>query len=78
MTQSRSDHSKIGIPDGDFWARATYGAALPRYDPSVWATLLPNSDPRALDLLSQMLCYSPSDRISAAEASHHEYFRSQE
>ncbi len=67
--------SKIGLPNGNLWARATYGAALPRYDPSVWATLLPNSDPRALDLLSQMMCYSPSDRVSVAEAATHAYLQ---
>jgi serine/threonine protein kinase len=69
----------LGTPTEENWAGVS---SLPDYKPTFpqWAkksldTVFPEEkDPLAIDLLSKMLVYEPSKRISAKEALLHPYF----
>ena len=51
----------------------SYLQSLP-FKPKVpWRTLFPQADPKALDLLGQMLTFNPNRRISVEEALMHNY-----
>ncbi|RAK90018.1 MAP kinase SakA [Aspergillus costaricaensis CBS 115574] len=47
--------------------------SLPERQPAPWATLFPDSDEDAIDLLAKMLIFDPDKRISAAKALEHPY-----
>ncbi|PYH70009.1 mitogen-activated protein kinase mpkC [Aspergillus vadensis CBS 113365] len=47
--------------------------SLPKRQPAPWATLFPDSDEDAIDLLANMLIFDPDKRISAAKALEHPY-----
>ncbi|BCR94748.1 mitogen-activated protein kinase mpkC [Aspergillus luchuensis] len=47
--------------------------SLPKRQPAPWATLFPDSDEDAIDLLAKMLIFDPDKRISAAKALEHPY-----
>mmetsp|Transcript_73032 Transcript_73032/g.136421 ORF Transcript_73032/g.136421 Transcript_73032/m.136421 type:complete len:298 (-) Transcript_73032:80-973(-) len=47
---------------------------FPRYDPQPWPSVMPNMEPRGLELLSQMLQYDPFKRVTGHAAIQHEYF----
>ncbi|CAK48148.1 hypothetical protein CBS63078_3144 [Aspergillus niger] len=47
--------------------------SLPKRQPAPWATLFPDSDENAIDLLGEMLIFDPDKRISAAKALEHPY-----
>lgn len=46
----------------------------PQWNPQSLSTAVPNLDDKGLDLLSKMLKYEPSMRISAKKAMEHPYF----
>ncbi|KAI9070971.1 hypothetical protein K1719_044635 [Acacia pycnantha] len=46
----------------------------PQWSPQNLSTAVPNLEETGLDLLSQMLQYEPSKRISAKKAMEHPYF----
>jgi len=49
-------------------------ASLPPREKVELSTLFPTSDPQALDLISKLLEFDPSKRISAADGINHPYF----
>jgi len=55
-------------------ARDYLHAMLSKCQQRPWSEVVPAADPKALDLLSQMLCFNPNQRISAEAALRHEYF----
>ena len=48
---------------------------LPQSSPVPLSTLIPNASPEAIDLLSELLRYDPSKRLSAAQALQHPFFK---
>jgi serine/threonine protein kinase len=40
-----------------------------------WEKICPNASPEALDLLSRLIRFDPDERISAAEALHHDFLK---
>lgn len=69
----------LGTPNEETWPGVS---SLPDYQPHfpVWEAnslydVLPNIDPLAVDLLTKMLVYEPSRRISAKAALNHPYFQ---
>lgn len=69
----------LGTPNDDVWPGVS---ALPEYAPTNFphwqavplSKVVPQLDSLGLDLLSRMLKYEPSKRISAREALEHPYF----
>lgn len=73
----------LGTPDEQRWpgvsALPDYMETFPKWSPRPLASEVRTNDstalcPAGLDLLSRMLVYEPSKRISAREALNHEYF----
>jgi serine/threonine protein kinase len=68
----------IGTPDEAVWPGVSqlpnYKDTFPKWAGRSFADLLPQFSPLALDLLSKMLIYEPSKRISARAALQHPYF----
>ncbi|XP_021165411.2 cyclin-dependent kinase 6 [Fundulus heteroclitus] len=75
MQQLQKIFEVIGLPDEEDWPRETPILYSDRLGPRVSCTrLLPNLDQDENDLLSRCLIFSPSRRISAAEALTHPFF----
>ncbi|KAL1807616.1 hypothetical protein ACET3Z_024606 [Daucus carota] len=68
----------IGTPDEQIWPGVT--AMFPpnvmrqQFPPKDFAEIAPGLEPAGLNLLSRMLRWNPSERITATEALAHEYF----
>lgn len=68
----------LGTPNEETWPRVTelplYKNNWPKYPETGLAQRVPNLDYLGLDLLSKMLQYEPSRRITAKQALKHVYF----
>ncbi|EGC30115.1 hypothetical protein DICPUDRAFT_41903 [Dictyostelium purpureum] len=68
----------LGTPDETIWPGVTklpeYVSTFPNWPGQPFPKIFPRSDPLAIDLISQMLQYEPSKRISAKMALQHPYF----
>ena len=47
---------------------------LPKIKKKDWRVIFPKADPLLLDLIWQIMIYSPKERLNAAEALAHEYY----
>uniref|UniRef100_A0A2N9GDC7 cyclin-dependent kinase n=1 Tax=Fagus sylvatica TaxID=28930 RepID=A0A2N9GDC7_FAGSY len=69
----------LGTPNENTWPGVTsmpdYKSAFPKWPPKDLAALVPSLDSAGVDLLSKMLCFDPSRRITARTALEHEYFK---
>nr|CAB3497264.1 unnamed protein product [Digitaria exilis] len=69
----------LGTPNEQTWPGVSYlpdfKSAFPKWPAQDLATVVPNLEPAGLDLLSKMLRYEPSKRITARQALEHEYFK---
>ncbi|KAK8853210.1 hypothetical protein IAR55_003912 [Kwoniella newhampshirensis] len=72
----------LGTPDNETLAKVgsekacAYIKTLPHYDKQEYSDLLPNADPEAIDLLSQLLTFDPAVRINVIAALAHPYLAS--
>ncbi|XP_036400659.1 cyclin-dependent kinase 2-like [Megalops cyprinoides] len=70
---------KLGTPNEEVWPGVTrlpdYKSRFPRWAPQDLAKITPKLQPAGQDLLRQLLCYDPSQRISAKAALTHPYFQ---
>ncbi|KAG4931826.1 hypothetical protein AAZX31_17G248600 [Glycine max] len=67
----------LGTPNEDVWpgvSKLMNWHEYPQWNPQSLSTAVPSLDELGLDLLSQMLKYEPSKRISAKKAMEHAYF----
>lgn len=68
----------LGTPTEETWPGVTslpdYKTTFPRWGAQALAKFVPNLDECGLDLLTRMLVYEPSKRISARQALKHPYF----
>ncbi|XP_018843062.2 cyclin-dependent kinase B2-1 [Juglans regia] len=67
----------LGTPNEEMWPGVSslmHWHEYPQWRPKPVSTAVPNLDKDGLDLLSQMLQYEPSKRISAKKAMEHPYF----
>ena len=68
----------LGTPTETEWPGVSrlpdFRDAFPRWAPQNLASVLPQLDADAIDLLGHMLRYNPADRISAKEALQHPWF----
>ncbi|KAL5664626.1 hypothetical protein ACJX0J_024734, partial [Zea mays] len=69
----------LGTPNEQSWPVVSclpdFKTAFPKWQSQDLATIVPNLEPAGLDLLSKMLRYEPSKRITARQALEHEYFK---
>nr|POE86354.1 cell division control protein 2 like [Quercus suber] len=69
----------LGTPNDNTWPGVTslpdYKSTFPKWPPKDLATMVPSLDSAGVDLLSKMLCFDPSRRITARSALEHEYFK---
>ncbi|KAL9672192.1 hypothetical protein QQ045_028442 [Rhodiola kirilowii] len=68
----------LGTPNEEMWPGVTQlknWHEYPQWSQQKLSTAVPNLDDVGLDLLSKMLQYEPSQRISARKAMEHPYFR---
>lgn len=70
----------LGTPNEQIWPGVSslkdWKPIFPQWKPQDLGRLMPSLEPEGLDLLSKMLEYEPSKRISAKEALEHPYFDS--
>uniref|UniRef100_A0A7N0TI77 cyclin-dependent kinase n=1 Tax=Kalanchoe fedtschenkoi TaxID=63787 RepID=A0A7N0TI77_KALFE len=71
---------KLGTPNDDIWPGVSSypyykKTVFPQWSSQSLGTLLPSLCSNGVDLLSRMLCYDPSQRITAKAAVEHEYFK---
>lgn len=67
----------LGTPHEKMWpgvSKLRDWHEYPQWQPQKLPKLVPNLDTDGMDLLSRMLQYDPSKRITAKEALHHPYF----
>eukprot|EP00096_Caligus_rogercresseyi_P003883 TRINITY_DN1770_c1_g1_i2.p1 TRINITY_DN1770_c1_g1~~TRINITY_DN1770_c1_g1_i2.p1 ORF type:complete len:402 (+),score=99.83 TRINITY_DN1770_c1_g1_i2:277-1482(+) len=66
----------IGTPSENEWSdsSAVTLSNFSNFRKRDWSELLPEIDEQGKDLLQKLLCFSPSDRLTAAEALCHPYF----
>lgn len=68
----------LGTPNEEVWPGVSllpdYKPNFPSWPPVDLKTVLPSLEPEGVDLLSRMLTYNPSARISAKRALNHPYF----
>lgn len=68
----------MGTPNEEVWpgvsALPDYKPVFPRWRKKDMASIVPGLDPLGVDLLSKMLVYLPSKRISAKAAMEHPWF----
>jgi serine/threonine protein kinase len=68
----------LGLPTEDTWRGVTqlpdYQAVFPKFAPLPLSAVVSGLDAQGIDLLSQMLRFEPSQRISAKRALEHPYF----
>ncbi|CAM8889956.1 unnamed protein product [Rhodiola kirilowii] len=69
----------LGTPNDDIWRGVSSNGlfrktVFPKWSGQSLGNLLPNLCSNGIDLLSKMLCYDPSRRITAKDALKHEYF----
>jgi len=68
----------LGTPDDSTWEGVTqlpdFQPIFPRWSGTPIETVLPNLEPLAVRLLSELIAYQPSSRIRAEDALQHEYF----
>ncbi|XP_068647430.1 cyclin-dependent kinase B2-2-like [Aristolochia californica] len=67
----------LGTPNEEVWpgvSRLPDWHEFPQWSPKTLSTSVPTLDANGLDLLSKMLVYDPSKRISAKKAMEHPYF----
>lgn len=70
----------LGTPTEAEWPGVTqlpdFNLQFPHWEAQDLTQLLgAHLDPDGIDLVSRMLCYNPGDRISAAEALRHPFFK---
>ncbi|CAI2161386.1 19923_t:CDS:2 [Funneliformis geosporum] len=68
----------LGTPNEDVWPDVIsfpdYKTNFPQWRPQLLSDFVPGMGPLAIDLLSKMLVYDPTYRISAKRARAHPYF----
>lgn len=68
----------LGTPTEQTWPGVSrlphFKASFPKFRAQTLARSIPGADPAAIDLISRMLVYEPSQRISAKEALRHPFF----
>lgn len=68
----------LGTPNNELWPEVSklplWKADYPKLGPQPWKGFVPKLSPVGIDLLSKMLLFDPSKRISAREAMKHAYF----
>ena len=69
----------MGTPTEDKWPGVSslkdYKATFPNWQGETMEKLIPTADPDAVDLLSKLLVYDPTQRLSARNALLHPYFK---
>ncbi|PWZ28312.1 Cyclin-dependent kinase 1 [Zea mays] len=69
----------LGTPNEQSWPGVTslpdFKSAFPKCQSQDLSAVVPNLEPAGLDLLSKMLRYEPSKRITARQALEHDYFK---
>eukprot|EP00128_Syssomonas_multiformis_P009499 Colp12_sorted_trinity150504_noHs@1351 len=69
----------LGTPSEETWPGVSsfpdFKPTFTIYPPQPYATIVPRLDSNGIELLSKMLPYEPTARISATEALRHPYFR---
>jgi len=64
-----------GTPKESTWPGVTnlpdFKSTFPKWQPVQLSKQVPNLDSAGIDLLSKMICYDPSSRISARDALNH-------
>ena len=69
---------ELGTPTEDMWPGVSqlpdFMTTFPQWQRKEWTAICSNLDPVGIDLLSQMLVYEPSKRISARAAISHPFF----
>ncbi|XP_039299006.1 cyclin-dependent kinase 17 isoform X2 [Nilaparvata lugens] len=66
----------LGSPPPDIWPNISIPYTFPHYLPDPLISRAHCLDPDAMDLFKKFLCYEAKERISAADAMLHPYFKS--